>query len=249
MIISFFEEYPNKKNLEKIKLLTFQTKLYIAASNLKKFKEIKGKIHSKKVKEVIWWPILKEDEGYWLSPFAKRKALLRIMEESKGISIMWDAERPRQWKLILTQLPNFLKNKKIIRQYISSHIKPVYTAEYFPEKGLAARLLKFLGLEFDPNKYNNKVIKMVYTSMHNYSLRFLRKEFSKGVSLYKDKFLVALGTIATGVESNEPKLSPEQLERDLKLAKEAGVKEVVIYRLGGLDMKYTRAITKFRCEP
>lgn len=244
MKISFFEEYPTKKNLQKIKLLTFPTKLYIAASNIKKFKEIKKNIKSKKVKETIWWPILKEDEGYWLSPFSKRRALVRIMKEGKNEKLMWDAERPKQWKLIITQLPYFLKNRKLIRNYIKVH-KNIYTAEYFPEKGLLAQLLNFLGLEFYPNIYNNKVIKMVYTSMHDYKEKFLKKEFSKGVELYKDKFLVGLGTIAVGQEGNEPKLSSKQLERDLTLARQAKIKEVVIFRLGGLNKDYLKVIKKF----
>ncbi len=244
MLVSFFEEYPTKSNLEKVKLLTFPTKLYIAASNIEDFKKIKKKVTSKNVKEVIWWPLLKEEEGYWMSPFSKSKALLRIMEQGKRVSIMWDAERPRQWKLILTELPNFLKNRKIIRQYISSHVTPVYTAEYFPQKGFFAKCLSYLGLEFDPRKYNNKVIKMVYTSMHSYSTKFMRKEFSKGTKLHGKNFLVGLGTIATGVLGNEPKLSPKQLERDLRIAKESGVGEAVIFRLGGLNKSYVKVIEK-----
>ena len=54
MIVSFFEEYPTKENLAKLKLVSFPTKLYIAAESLDAFFKIKEKIKSKWVKEVIY---------------------------------------------------------------------------------------------------------------------------------------------------------------------------------------------------
>ena len=75
MIISFFEEFPDKNSLSKLKLINFNTKLYLAAKSYKEFKKIK--IKNKFVKELIYWPILEKNEGYWISPFSDNKALKR----------------------------------------------------------------------------------------------------------------------------------------------------------------------------
>ena len=72
MQISFFEEFPTKKNLAKIRYVPFPTKLYLAAHSLKEFESIKV---PSIVKEKIYWPILKREEGYWFSPFSKREAM------------------------------------------------------------------------------------------------------------------------------------------------------------------------------
>ncbi len=136
MIVSFFEEYPTKENLAKLKLVSFPTKLYIAAESLDAFFKIKEKIKSKWVKEVIYWPLLKKEEGYWMSPFADRKALKRIMQETVNVPLLWDAEIPRKRILMLKNILFFHSNKKLIRNFLSSHKKDVYCAEYFPERGL-----------------------------------------------------------------------------------------------------------------
>ena len=40
MKIEFYEEFPNKKNLEKLKLIKFKTRLFIAAKSIKEFQEL-----------------------------------------------------------------------------------------------------------------------------------------------------------------------------------------------------------------
>ena len=57
--------------------------------------------------------------------------------------------------------------------------------------------------------------------------------------------MVALGTIAVGITGNEPILNPEELARDLKIAKNNGINEVVIFRLGGLNKEYVDVIKKY----
>ena len=59
------------------------------------------------------------------------------------------------------------------------------------------------------------------------------------------QFVLGLGTIATGVQGNEPLLSKKSLKRDLTLAKNLGVREVVIFRLGGLNKKYKEVLEEF----
>lgn len=172
MLISFYEEFPTDSNLNKLKLIKFQTKIYVAASSVKKFRFLEKKIKklNKKVKEVIYWPILKEKEGYWFSPFAKREALKRAIseiEKEKNISIMWDAEYPINKSNITWSIPSFFSNKKLIENFFKNapgnKIK-IYTSEYYPERDLLASWLRFCKLSFSPRIYGNTMIKMVYTS-------------------------------------------------------------------------------------
>src|SRR3989344_6965851 len=104
MRISFFEEYPNPSTLSKLNLVKFPTKLYLSEYSIEGYKQYKNELQKKykNLKEVVWWPILNFHEGYWFSPWTKRIALLRTFHSllKENIPILWDAEFPRNRKLI-----------------------------------------------------------------------------------------------------------------------------------------------------
>lgn len=125
MKIYFYEEFPTKENLDKIKLIDFPTKLIVAAKSLEQFNPIRNKIKKyKNIKEVAYWPILDKDEGYWFSAFAKNSALKRIIDElkqnKKPLTIMWDAELPIKSSLIFKQFLNYFRNRKIILDFFKN---------------------------------------------------------------------------------------------------------------------------------
>ncbi len=239
LMISFFVEYPEEE-LDKIELLDFDTKLYVAAPSIREFNKIKLKVNNLNVTDIVYWPTLKNNDGYWLSPFSDRDALLKVIDETNGKALLWDAELPRKKYQAITRLLEFFKNKKDIENYFHKNPGKIYTAEYFPH----SKLLEIFGLSFNPNKFGNKMIKMIYSSMHEYPESVVQKEMAYGKNNYGDNFIVGLGTLAAGVKGDEPKISPELLERDLRIAREAGVKEAVIYRLGGLSQEYLKVIKK-----
>ena len=240
MIISFFEEYPTALNLQKLKLISWPTKLYVAARSVAEFEKIVGTIKNKNVKEGVYWPVLQREEGYWISPFSEKKALQRIFAElnGKNIPVMLDLELPitRNPSLMLTQFFSFYANRAIIRNFIQDYRGKVYLAEYYPEGKRKERMLQFMGLHYPNSKVY--VIKMMYHSMHCVNEKVVRRDFRQGVQALGNHFIAGLGTIATGVLGNEPILSQEQLKSDLRLAKEAGVREVVVFRLGGMNERY-----------
>lgn len=251
MQISFFEEFPTKKNLDRLKWVSWPCKLYLAAPSVKEFNRIKSQIQSmikdsqvKKIQEFIYWPILTKKEGYWISPFSQRKALQRIFSELKDqkILVMLDLELPttqNPW-LYLIQGFNFFRNKKLIRNFIKEYQGQIYAAEYFPE-GLFGKFLSLLGLHYQ----NTKVIKMIYHSMHHFSDGFIETELKRGKEELGDDFLAGYGVIYHGVQGDEPLLDPKVLEKDLEVARKIGVKEVVMFRLGGLDEGYAKVLKKF----
>ena len=259
MKISFYEEFPTKENLDKINLIRFPAKLIVVSRSLKEFYSIRNLIHkynNKNLKEIIYWPVLDKNEGYWFSAFAKNSALKRIIEELKQnkspLTIMWDAELPFYKSLIFKHSLDYFKNRKIILDFFKNaknYNIAILTSEYpLESKFFRSVLFGLFLISFDTKKYSNKKIAMVYTIFlrHHHNIEnFLEKQISIGKGAFGNDFIVALGTIAAGINGNEPKLSPEELERDLKIVKNNGINEIVIFRLGGLNKKYINVIKKY----
>ncbi len=244
MLISFFEEFPTEESLAKLKLISWPTKLYVAANSVEEFRAVTFSIRrNQHLLEAVYWPILKKQEGYWISPFSKQSALHNLFEqlEHKKIPVMLDLELPttRNPWLYLTELFHFRKDKKMIHSFICNYAGETYLCEYYAKP----KMLELLGLHYKNKK--SKVMKMLYNSAHRFDEEALRGELQAGVEEFNDKYVVGYGTIAVGVGGDEPILSSEQLEKDLRIAQEAGVKEVVLFRLGGLNKKYVKVMEKF----
>ena len=244
MQISFFEEFPTKDNLSKISHITFPTKIYLGAKSLEEFSSIEP--NSRFVKEKIYWPILDKKEGYWLSPFSKREAILRTINELKSAKhlILWDAELPTFQNPVLyfTQLPFFFSNRRMIREFIASS-KNISTAEYFPSSKIMAHLFNFLGLSFQSD--NHYPIKMVYSSMHDFGEFIMRREIKLAQKLYGGRLRIGLGTLTHGILGTEPPISSKLLDRDLSICKELGITEVILFRLGGINKSYAKILKKY----
>tara|TARA_Y100000310_G_C20698595_1_gene827569 strand:- start:4503 stop:5228 length:726 start_codon:yes stop_codon:yes gene_type:complete len=241
MIISFFEEFPTKKNLDKVKLIDFPTKLYIAAHSLDEFKSIKKQIKSKYVREIIYWPILKKKEGYWFSPFTKQKALKNTFKQLKGknISVMFDMELPFSKLLILKNLFQSHTNKHLINKFIKDH-KKIYVCEYF----IDSKLFSLFGLEYNKPK-NHHLIKMAYSSMYDHGENKLNQVIQKYKKRFGNKFIMAYGVLTKGVLGWEKPITTSLLKRDLDIAKKNKVKEVILFRLGGLNKKYIKLLKEY----
>ncbi len=248
MLISFFEEFPTTENLAKLDLVTWKTKVYLAAPGLAAFKLLQQETAAKKnLLETIYWPVLKKKEGYWISPFSQRKALQNIFEELKKevVPVMLDLELPttQNASLYCTEFFHFTANKNTISEFINSYYGEVYLAEYYPFDEKSRKKLEWAGLHYQNPKV--KVIKMFYHSLHHFDDSFMRDHFARGRLELDKKYIPALGTIALGVQGNEPILSLEQLKKDLSIAREQKIKEVIIFRLGGLTKEYARLLARF----
>jgi len=249
MIISFFEEFATKENLSKINLINFKSKIYLAAKDVKTFSSLREKIlkQNKKIQDVVWWPVLEKKEGYWISPWSKREAILRIIKEinSKDFSILWDAELPIDKKIFTLPLtPRFYQNRKIIRNFIKKLKNRIFTAEYKSSNKFLDYWLRFSGISFSA-KYNHHIIKMVYSSLYGtIDKKYLYKVVNHNKKIYKDKFILSLGIIAGGL-GDEGLISPKELRKCLDIAKISDLKEVVLFRLGGLNRRYLDIIYDF----
>ena len=169
--------------------------------------------------------------------------LQRAELKNQNGPIMLDLEWPLTKNILLffTGVPNFLRNRKLIKKFIDNHLGKIYLCEYYPEGKKKDMLLEKMGLHYNNRKA--KVIKMFYHSMHPlFNKEFFKKQLKIGKNLNGDNFIAAFGTIAIGINGNEPILTKEQLKEDLQIAKEIGINETIIFRLGGLNKNYLEVI-------
>jgi len=240
MQINFYSEFP-RKNLQKLKLIRFPSRVFIAAKSVKAFQKLQKQ--AKKINNKIkpaYWPLVKN--SYWTSPFSNTKDLIELFNklEKTNSPLLIDLEFPvLNKKLIFKNFLNFRKNKKQIKQFLEKNKKRITTAQSpFPD----SKIMKFFGLDYNINLEKSL---MWYSSMHSISIN---KQIKKNLIKIKNKenYIIGLGTIATGILKDEPILSPENLEKDLEFIKQIGFKKACIFRIGGLNKRYIKIINKFR---
>ncbi|MBI2046572.1 hypothetical protein HYT26_00205 [Candidatus Pacearchaeota archaeon] len=239
MQIDFYEEFPTKDNLEKLKLIKFKSRIFIAAKSLSEFNKIakQAKRINKNLKYACWLII---KNSYWISPFSNTEDLKRLFSglNKAKICLLVDLEMPLNKGMIIKNLFVFIKNRKLIEQYLEENKKKITTAQFPP---LLSKSAKFIGLDYCANTEKSL---MYYSSilsvkMNKYIKRILPKIKNK------QNYSVSLGTIAKGIFGNEPILSPKNLEKDLKFIKKIGFDKAIIFRLGGLNKNYIKVINKF----
>lgn len=252
MEINFFEEYPTEENLAKLKLIDFKSTIYLGYTNVEDFSKTKHKIEQnfKRRIQVGYWPLLKLREGYWLSAFSKNAAIKRVVAEleRKGekFSVVWDAEFPLlEKKLFVSEFLNMFSNRKLINTALtksySSH--PVVVAE-FPRSRMNNFLAELGGVTFPFTNYHR--LDMLYTSMmkNENKENYVRQTIRRNINKYA-KYSVGLGLLGRSEGDSSPLLTPGELERDLNIAKQERVKEIVLYRLGGLSPEYLKVLKKY----
>ena len=244
MQIDFYEEFPKKENLEKLKLVKWKTRVFVAAKSLEEFRKLERQ--AKKIKknaEVAYWPII--PGSYWISPFSNAQDLKETFRELDSVKdrLLIDLELPLKNKILfIKNIFAFRKNKRLIRRFLEKNRERVTTAEY--PFSLAKFVADILGLRY---KGGHEKSIMWYTSMlPRWVVEKSKKEFGKIKDL--KEYSVSLGTIDIGIMGDEPILSPESLEKDLEFCKSCGFKKVIIFRLSGINGKYIKVLEKFAIE-
>ena len=258
MKINFFEEYPTLENLEKAKLIDFNSIIFLTANSFVEYKEKQKLLSSINPKvSTAYWPIL--PNSYWISPFSNTEDLRGFIKEifsvGEPLTILVDLELPlgKHKELYFKNFFSIWKNKRILKKFFKeapTHNIKIVTAEYPPFFIGASLFYRLFGISFNTKKYKHTQSIMYYTSMMtNRLISYLAK---RGVlsSLKNNADLqLALGTIAVGVLGNEPILSSVSLEKDLEFAQKQNISTVTIFRLGGLNKEYIEKIKNLALTP
>lgn len=256
MSINFFEEYPTPENMSKLAFVTSPATVLVAAPSFSEFEKIRT-TYSLQYPHITfgWWPTI--PGSYWVSGISNSDDLDRLFNElinrpnQSELSVLLDLEVPlKPWKYF-KNIVHMRSNKNKITQFIKeapSHNLKVYTAEYPATNKVLHAFWRWLGLSPRFDLPHTK-LRMNYTSMGE---QMFGKNILNRIKKYEQGFAqdnpgrvgFGLGTIATGVLGNEAILSPEGLKEDLEWAKKAGVSEVFIFRLGGLNAEYAKVINE-----
>ncbi len=250
MNISFFEEFPTKNNLAKLKLVKRKTRLFVAAKNLSEFRKVERFVQKNHpcLQEVVYWPILNEEEGYWISPWSDPAALERLFSSlhNNPKPVMLDLELPKHRGDIIRRLFSWWRNRRKIRQFLSSYSHKIYLVEM---AHLPRWLLRFLGLSYQCPVSHCTPIFMYYTSFER---QFLPASIVGGRLRHKARLasqhgaMMGLGLLAGGIYGKEPVYRSEaELQEDLRIVKEERVREIVLFRLGGLTFQKVSILKQF----
>ena len=120
----------------------------------------------------------------------------------------------------------------------------IITAEYPPIGKLSSKLFRSMGLSFPTSLYHHAKMILYYSSMMNKKVQKLIRKFIINIS-EEENVMVGLGVIERGILGNEKILSPKDLEKDLQFFDKLGIKEIAIFRLGGLNKNYIQVIRKY----
>lgn len=99
MRVNFFEEFPTDENLEKTRLINFDSTIYIAASSFQEFQALRKKLNNINPElEAAYWPVL--EKSYWISPFSFTDELENLAEDlqknkqTEPLKVLIDLELP-----------------------------------------------------------------------------------------------------------------------------------------------------------
>lgn len=250
MKFTLYEEFPTKGNLAKLREIDFPIDVIIAAKSYDEFKGLKSDVKEVKsdVERVGYWPVLRAEEGYWMSPLSKRASVERVIgeledrEDRKKLLLHWDCELPLNRKLLLNFM-DFVPNKKRIGGFLNQH-KELDIDLVSSEIPLVGNPVKeALGIGIDPTKYDSEQAIMFYTSLkgmipRRFLDRCIRKISREGVRAYGNRFGMAFGCLDIGILGNEKIITPENFQRDLDLADRERLSRAYIFRLSGINSDY-----------
>jgi hypothetical protein len=222
MNVSLFAEFP-WEDLEKLSLVNFPVKVYLAASSLEEYRELEK--HAKEINpqtETAYWPIL--EKSYWVSPFSYNRELdrlhLDLSRNEEMLEILLDLELPKFWiRYVVYHLPRVLANafkyhlritkpriRKLFKMQDNYNIRITSTSypvmsKYYLANYLTFKLLGFLGVHFNPRAFNHRVIFMCYSSIRGDLLRKTLKNISAKKPGVRENYQVGLGLLDYGMLS------------------------------------------------
>ncbi len=241
--VGLYEEFPAQERLAKLQQVDFPVSLAVTASSRQAFLQLREQILDgyPAVQEVYFWPVLTEEAGYYAGPLAQGHALQTAAAEADGLPTLWDLELPRApaspaWG-------DWLNNRAFIDTWLAGRTAPTHVWRSAAFMGLDSRLLRAAGLHYDPLDYDQVWLHLdLYTNGSGLPADLMATILRCGVERYGDRFIPAFGVLNDGVGAPEIYVPAATLERDLVLARAAGVSEVWLFGVNGLNAEYLAAL-------
>lgn len=253
--VHFFEEFPTEETLQPAARMTCGT-VYLAARSFDEFlqKQLLLQTINPKI-EAAYWPLLQD--SYWFSPYSNPlelasfyRALCMRGEQALPLRLLLDLELPfLKRRLFRENRGHRQVNRRLLERIFEEaprHRLTIHTAEYPSFGGFSQRLFQYLGVSYPIERFVHKKIMMWYSSMIPLRLRaFAKRGLRWSFERYQQELLVGVGAISHGIFGHEPILHPSQMRDDLLFLQALGVKEIVIFRLGGMTESYWDVLEEF----
>jgi hypothetical protein len=237
--VGLYEEFPNPWRLERLRLIDFPVTLAIAAPSREAFLELRTGIlrDFPQVREVYFWPLLAYEEGYYPGTWSDTGAVRRVADEAKGLPVLWDLELPLG--MVKPSFKDWLHNRSFLDGWLRQREEPVHIWRTYRTMGLDPLFLRLAGLHFDPLDYPSVSLHLdLYAQGAGLPREQIRRILRCGVERYGQHFIPSLGVLNDGEGSEKLFVPPETLRRDLSLAREAGVSEVWLFGVNGINQEY-----------
>jgi hypothetical protein len=241
--VGLYEEFPAADRLSKLNLVYFPVTVAVTASSREAFLQLRDQLLDgyPAVREVFFWPLLAPEAGYYPGPLAEHRALRAAAEAAEGLPTLWDVELPRApaspaWG-------DWQRNRDFAAGWLAGRSSPTHVWRSGAFLGLNPWLLRASGLHYDPLDYSQVWLHLdLYTTGNGLPADLMATILRCGVERYGDRFIPAFGVLDDGVGDPDIYVPVETLERDLVLARAAGVSEVWIFGVNGLNEAYLAAV-------
>ncbi len=240
--VGVYDENPDFRFWGKLREAEFIDSIAVAARTREEFlyyqSEIKKVAPNVKVK---FWALLPTGEGYFPGPFSDRKGVKRLISEVGELPVVWDSELPYNWNSFSPV--NWYENKDLVDKWLKKRKERVDVWRSYDIMGPDPLFLRWAALHVDPNEYPNVYLHLdLYATGKGFSNERLMQILRCGVEKYGDKFIPSFGMLSTGKKSPETYITMDTLKRYLKIAQKAGVSEVWLHSLEGLNSETIAAI-------
>jgi len=234
--IGLYEEFPAPWRLEQLRHIDFPVTLAVAAPSRTVFLKLRDTIMRQhpQVREVYFWPLLTAREGYYPGTWSDATAIQRVAGEAKDLPVLWDLEMPPELKH--PSIVSWPQNRTWFDQWLRSRTEPVHIWRSHASMGLDPLFLRLVGMHFDPLDYPQLSLHLdLYNTGAGRTPGQMARILRCGVERYGARFIPALGVLNDGAGRPEQFVPPPTLRRDLELARTAGVSELWLFGVNGLN--------------
>jgi hypothetical protein len=234
--VGLYEEFPAPWRLERLKHIDFPVTLAVAAPSRTVFLKLRDTITRQypQVREVLFWPLLNAREGYYPGTWSDTVAIQRVAGEAQDLPVLWDLEMPPGMKH--PSIRSWPENRVWLDQWLHSRTQPVHIWRSHASMGLDPLFLRLVGMHFDPLDYPQLWMHLdLYNTGASRSAAQMAQIMRCGVERYGERFIPALGVLNDGAGRPEEFVPPKTLERDLQLARAAGVNQLWLFGVNGLN--------------